>query len=286
MNLIHFFNPVVEVNNQQLLKAQEVTLSSISYAKQSFKGEAKICINPVFFSDEISKNMDSSCFDNVNTIDRSIKDIGKNRFSKKLPILGDLLVQALKNAKSEEDFLIYTNLDISLMPFFYDFVEDKIKSGQDGFIINRRTINNFENRTLSELFSVIGEKHPGFDCFVFKAALAKKFLTKEVCIGASWAGKVFYLNMLVLCSNFCVYRDEHLTFHLGDDRVWRSASYNEYARHNGTQVAEIIDEFICLNLDKNIKKEMVRLKANILNELGTKKNNLRSKLTGCIKKLF
>ena len=73
------------------------------------------------------------------------------------------------NEVDDADYFIYTNVDIALMPYFYNVVFDYIKAGHDAIIINRRRLNKHYSspNELQFMYADLGKSHPGFDCFIF-----------------------------------------------------------------------------------------------------------------------
>ena len=72
-------------------------------------------------------------------LERSVMDVGTFETYRRLPLLTDLLARA--HESSEADWLIFTNVDISPMPYFYVAVSEWLARGHDALVINRRTIS-------------------------------------------------------------------------------------------------------------------------------------------------
>lgn len=267
MRIIHFFNPVLNPRNTKLLFDQKTTFESFDKAKKFKDNNIKLITLAILNKGE---QLDNQEFDIVEHLDRDILDIVDFEKRKKLPLINDLLQVALRHAQPE-DYLIYTNIDIVLMPHFYDFVYEQVLNRHLGLIINRRTIEDYEDKSLTELYSSIGKEHVGYDCFIFKAIDAQKFHIRETCLGASWAGKAFYINMKVFCSSLKIYKNEHLTFHLGDDKNWENQSFHEYKEHNGNNIISAIQSLLeSVEVSQSTKVELLRLSKRISNELQMK----------------
>ena len=169
-------------------------------------------------------------------------DFGAFEKKRKLPLLKDILDRAV-DYDSEADYIIYTNVDIAVQPHFYSFVKKKIVEGYDAFVINRRTIPaKFDINTIHEAYSEIGEKHPGFDCFVLKTSLLKDFKLGKVCIGTTRIGLVFIANLIMHSKKFKIFKEEHLTFHIGEDKVWQNSSLQDYVSHNEIEAIKVLGE--------------------------------------------
>lgn len=166
------------------------------------------------------------------SLPRSVLDIGRFRVQRKLPLLKDILDTLYAN--STADFLLYTNVDIALMPDFYTEVHRLIQKGHDAIVINRRTIGDRHTSIddLPLLYADEGVPHPGFDCFVFRRELYSHFLIGDVCLGSGHVDTPLMCSMIATAHSFTLIHDAHLTFHLGDRRSWWNWRYRDYLRHN------------------------------------------------------
>ncbi|GAB2778832.1 hypothetical protein GCM10010465_26820 [Actinomadura fibrosa] len=165
-------------------------------------------------------------------LDRSVLDFGNFQKQRKLPLLKDILDRGF-SFDPTADYLIYTNVDIAVQPHFYSFINQKIEEGHDSFIINRRTISrHYSIRTLSEAYADYGEPHPGYDCFVFKRELYSNFDLGNICIGAASVGLALYLNLKLYSRSFQEINGLHLSFHIGNDQVWKNKSNSEFEKFN------------------------------------------------------
>lgn len=54
-------------------------------------------------------------------------------------------------------------------------------------------------------------------------------------VGAPWIGRIFAANLAVLARRFEVFTGFHATFHLSNERSWKSARFDDYVRHNREQ---------------------------------------------------
>src|SRR5690606_1323553 len=136
---------------------------------------------------------------------------------KKLPLISDILEKA--HEISDADYIIYTNADIILLPYFYDAVFEYIADGYDAFAINRRRISKkfLNTQNLNLVFAETGKSHPGFDCFVFKRSLIPKFILENICIGIPFLEATLLYNLVAFSENFKLFDDKHLTIHIGMD---------------------------------------------------------------------
>jgi hypothetical protein len=146
---------------------------------------------------------------------------------------------------SKADYLIYSNVDIAVMPEFYAEVKKIIKQGYDGFVINRRTISR-RHTGIKDIPLMIaearnGERHPGFDCFIFKRSAFGHFKLGTACLGGNWIGRILVSNIMAFSRKFKIFDHECLTFHLGDDRVWLKSAHDEFNLHNEGQLIQILN---------------------------------------------
>ncbi|AVI51425.1 hypothetical protein C5O00_09670 [Pukyongia salina] len=235
--IIHIINPVKVGDSSDLKVAQPVTFESLRIAKSNVK---KVEIFQLTAQYEEDKAIIPDHFIQTKNLRRSVIDIGNKDLNRKLPLIKDILKRAFKVA-GKNDFIIYTNVDIAVQPGFYNWIIERISEGVDAMIINRRTISDLhtEVKDLPKMYAEKGEKHPGYDCFVFQKKLGKKMMFGNICVGAVYIGLVFFLQMKLLARNFMEYGDEHLTFHIGNDQVWRSENNNVYAEHNKLEFEKI-----------------------------------------------
>jgi hypothetical protein len=163
--------------------------------------------------------------------------------ARKLPLLADIL-DRLYEASDGCEYLVYTNVDIALMPSFYLTIDGLIRDGYDAFAVNRRTIPKRYDRPeqLGLMYAEIGEIHPGLDCFVFPREVYPKYSVGRVCIGAALVGRALLLNMIAHAQRFRTFTDLHATFHLGDDRVHERPELASYLKYNRREMKAVVAE--------------------------------------------
>lgn len=235
--LVHIINPVRVPPSSDLFLAQPITFESLRIAKafnaegmEIFQRTVQYPEDHDIIPDFLSKSSD---------LTSSVLDCGVFKVKKKLPLIQEIVNLAYDVANA--DYIIYSNVDIAVMPHFYSFIGRKIKEGVDAMVINRRTIaNTFKSKDeLPEMYSCIGESHPGYDCFVFKKTLAPQMILGNICIGAAYIGLALYLNIRLLSQNFKKFTDEHLTFHIGNDQQWKKKENDEFMAHNKAEFERI-----------------------------------------------
>lgn len=244
MRFVHIVNTLQPPAGSDLETAQPVTLASMlrarEYARQ-FCPDLEICQVSACFSTDQAHTPEN--FDGQVLLEQSSADFGPFLLPRQLPLIGEIM----RGAKDflPADFLIYTNIDIALQPFFYEYVAEQTgPGGRDALIINRRTIGNkkSDQSGLASLYAELGEDHPGFDCFVMPARYFADFKWGNVFIGANWVGRILLANTFGFAQNPRLIKRAQLTFHLGDDQAWRNHRRMDYDRHNAREVLAALKE--------------------------------------------
>jgi len=237
LKIVHIINPVSVSRNSSLFIAQPVTFESIRVAKRIVGDAASIDLVAVSYPED--NEMLPEGFIHIPTLAQSVLDFINPVKPRKLPLISEILDKA--SAAISADYLIYSNVDIAVMPYFYSFINKAINQGYDAFVINRRTIGNYTSVTeLNEMYADPGEKHPGFDCFVFKREHYRHYCLGTACIGANWIGRVMISNLIAWSSKFRIFENHHLTFHIGDDRSWKKPENYDYDRHNEKELEKTL----------------------------------------------
>jgi hypothetical protein len=179
---------------------------------------------------EEDKKIIPNYFKILPNLKRSVIDVKIFNKKRKLPLINDILQQAYKYSDSE--YVIYTNTDIVLMPFFYDMVFEYIAAGYDAFAINRRRISKqfFNSENLNAVYAEVGKSHPGFDCFVFKRSFIPKMVFADICVGVPFLEASLLYNLIAFSENFRLFYNKHLTVHIGMEVMPKRNA--EYYWHN------------------------------------------------------
>jgi hypothetical protein len=240
-SIAHIINPVMVANSSDLVIAQPITFETMNVAKK-FSTELDVNLYAVQSRDELPLPLPGE-FMTLPGLQRSINDIKTFKQQRKLPLIKDILDSLYEASKAE--YMIYTNVDIALQPYFYQTVSRIIQQGYDAFIINRRTIPGKykTNAEIPRMLAEVGEKHQGWDCFVFHRSLYPRFKLGTACIGTGWIGRVMISNMACFAKQFAVFEDLHLTFHIGNDKVWQDPQWDDYLEHNKNECRRILVDF-------------------------------------------
>lgn len=287
--LRHIINPVNINEGSDLFIAQPITFESFAIAKECIKTDADIDVRQYTTQYKEDYSIIAPHLNLLSDLDRSVLDVATVTHNRKLPLIAEVLEKLYKEVP-DEGYMIYTNVDIALMPNFYKSVAHIIKSGYDAFIINRRTIPSiYDNpNQLSWMYMEAGKPHPGYDCFVFKRELFQKFELGNVCIGANFIGKALIINMMVHAQRFKIFKDLHLTFHIGDDRAWKNPRFRDYDEHNQKEVERIIDRFLELDLP-NEKRQFLEQQRLLMNRAmggGTDRTDFIGRAARKLRKVF
>ena len=205
ISIAHIINPVVVGETSDLHAAQPVTFESMRRAQAHAAGSVAVELFSAQFPGD--RVLVPAWITPTADLERSILDIGGFERPRHLPLIKDILDRL--HAASDADYFIYTNVDIALMPHFYTAVAQLIDTGLDAMVINRRTIakSPSDPAHLPLIWAQVGEKHPGYDCFVFRRGAYPDFELGTACIGANWIGRVLLTNTHAHADSFQIFED-------------------------------------------------------------------------------
>ena len=234
--IAHIVNPLTPPSNSDLHVAQPITLESMIIARDFASSKVEVELLSTQFEED-TKVIPKE-FTQTPNLERSVLNLGDFEKSKKLPLIKDILDRAVEI--SDAEYLIYTNIDITLVPHFYQAVASFIEKGHDAFMINRRRIpaTYSTKEELPLIWSEIGKPHPGFDCFVFSRELYPKFELGNICIGVPFIEATIAHNLYAFAVNFKLFDELHLTTHIGMRVMNRYDDY--YYWHNRNEFNEIL----------------------------------------------
>jgi hypothetical protein len=243
-NLAHIINPVKVDPCRDLFIAQPITFETMRIAKDRAGPEIAVALYAAFFPED--EEIVPPFIQKTRVLERSVLDREDLKIGPKLPLIRDILDRLYQESSAE--YFIYTNVDIALQPDFYTRIRELIASGLDGFVINRRTISRRHTR-IEEIPLMYeeakrGEKHPGFDCFVFLRQAYESFFLGDGCVGANWIGRILVSNIAAFSSSFRVFQDFHLTFHLGDERIWLNREARPLEMHNEKELISVLNTLL------------------------------------------
>lgn len=238
IRIAHIINPVNAAEGTELHIAQPIVFQSMQKAALDAAGVADVKLYSTQYPED--HIIIPEYLQVLPDLHRSVMDTNSFETKKKLPLIADIL-QALYD-NSDADYLVFTNSDIILMPYFYQTIAAYIKAGHDSLIINRRRIPRKYDKPeqLPLIYAEVGMSHPGFDCFVFHRGLYEKMLLGHICIGIPFIGVSLAHNLMAFSQNLKILDKEHLTVHLGMEVM--PARNPEYYWHNRNEFNKILKE--------------------------------------------
>lgn len=213
MKFAHVINPVNAPVGSELSVIQPITFESIRKAQAFCESKPQVDLYTVSFPED--HPIIPAYFKKLPDLTRSVLDVAEFSTIRKYPLMMDVL-NAVYNG-SDADYLIFTNMDITLMPHFYIAVADILKGGYDALLVNRRGISGKYTKVeeLPLMYAEFGKPHPGFDCFIFKRELLNKLILENICVGVSFSEVALVHNLIAFAENLKLVDDMHLTFHIG-----------------------------------------------------------------------
>lgn len=236
-HVVHIINPVKVSEKSDLHYAQPITFESMIRARKYSKYAGKVKLVCTHFEED--RSIVPAEFQSLSHLSRSVLDVNPKLKQRKLPLIADILGKL--DEVDDFNYLIFTNMDIALMPYFYDTVFSYIEKGHDAIVINRRRISG-EYRTIDQLplmYADMGKSHPGFDCFVIKKELLQEFVLGDICVGISFLEATLVHNIFSFATNPLFVPDAHLTFHIGMDVLVPRT--NDFYKHNRKEFFENIE---------------------------------------------
>jgi hypothetical protein len=102
-----------------------------------------------------------------------------------------------------------------------------------------------------------GERHPGFDCFIFKRTLLSSFNFGDVFIGAPFFENVWSANFYRYSKNPGFLKDEKVTFHIGSNSEWivRKNETRDKSQVQSIKMTNRLSHKNALKVIKNISKD-------------------------------
>ena len=182
------------------------------------------------------------------TLTRTVLDVATFNVPRAMPLIFDVLdrgVGVIENPPELsgcEDFIVFTNMDIHLQPYFYRVIAEFINAGYDMIDVHRRIIPHYAP-TLDQLPSMFAESglhHGGLDCIVFPRQKYQSFVKNHACIGMSLVMKGVLFNCAMQARRFLVLSNSRLTFHLGNDRAWSNPRFKDYENFNFSESIRVV----------------------------------------------
>lgn len=228
LTFAHIVNPYAAPEGSDTHRIQGVTFRSLKDSADH-AGRCPVQLHTVQFAED--REIIPPQFIPLPDLTRSVCDLHDFSVQRRYPLIADILQSA--HGHTEAEFIIYTNMDIIVQPFFHEAVARMLDEGTDALIINRRRIAD-RGQTADDLpliLADVGRAHPGFDCFVMHRSLIPKFLLEGICVGVPFMEAALMYNMVAFAKRCRIITDAHLTTHLGLDVMpSRDPEYHGYNR--------------------------------------------------------
>lgn len=221
IRLAHVINIFGAPAGSEAQHIQNITLESLTRAKEA-TGEgvevellsAQFAEDRAFVPGHVRATAD---------LDHSVQDDVVCTDKRRLPYIHDILQRAWESTNAE--YLVYTNLDISVYPSFYRFLAKSIREGIDALAINRAQIPRYyrgrdllHDLSLDELLRVRNRTpHHGIDCVLFRREHFPLWKPSGICIGYPPIGQYLLENAEAHANRFVWFKDVYQTFHIGID---------------------------------------------------------------------
>lgn len=228
-HVVNLFSKESDENHELIMQK---TVSSMLEAKDASQDE----VHHISVHLEEDESLAPKSFLKAPHLNRTVLDCGDFKIKRPLPLVFDIVERGAVNCLPE-DFIIFTNTDICLQKNFYNAVSEFINMGFDCITINRRTVGEIEayGGFASLASADPGKNHPGFDCFVIKCGTYRKFIRNDACVGVAACMRGLLYNMVAFADKMLMLKNISLTYHFGDDMVWNSDEFSDYALFNENQ---------------------------------------------------
>ena len=170
----------------------------------------------------------------------------------RLPFLRDVCA-----IRADTDYVIYSQADIVISPFFYPALTRIISRGQRTFSVNRRTIQMENTPGLKpvDLYSNTGSSHSGTDLVVMPSEIWNNIVACEVVVGLIGLGRTLLLNAAVRDPNAKRLKDLTISFHREDSRSWASGAKATVGKsHNQSEFLKVVETLSDLFGSKRVEE--------------------------------
>jgi len=236
---VHLLNVYAKDGRNALDQEQVHVLDSLREAAQNYaKHGGKVSF--LAACEESDQILAPSDFAVRSCLKRRANALPEFRSLPPLPFLFDVLGAASAGSSESSEFVVYTNFDIAVQPFFFQFLDYFIRGGFDAVIVNRRTVCPISLR--APLFvgqSDIGQPHPGMDCFVFPRSWLGCFTPTAAITGVGQVMRSLLYNLVAKAQRLLFLSRTHVTLHYGDDRRWRAPEFELAEAHNAREAEQL-----------------------------------------------
>jgi hypothetical protein len=249
----HVVSPFAASPGSQAERTQTLTFAAMREAAAFAAGDSAgqipldVGFRAAVLADEFS--FAKRFFPDTVALPRSASDLRAFQVPRPLPLVFDVIEAAVDDGC---DHVILTNVDICPLPHFYRAVARLLDHGFDALIINRRTLaDGAADPSLLPLWCADpGRLHEGYDCFVFSAAAARRFVRNDACVGAGGVMRGLIYDMVASAARLLILTDVHLTCHIGDDKTWTRPELRDYIDHNWQEAIAVLRLVAAANPDR------------------------------------
>jgi hypothetical protein len=200
-------------------------------------------------------------FDGAGVLTRSLHDVTDVRPCKKLPLIGEIYAVAARlsplsagggagGAGGGAHTVVYTNMDIGVVPGFYEVV-GRLARACPGFGLCRRTIpaDMLNLSDVGLMGSLVGTPYGGIDAFVCPRAALEGLDLKSVVIGLPTIEYAVMAAIDAHCARAGLARakeltEHHLLFHHGEERAWGGRENEALRRFNEEQTRQAVEALV------------------------------------------
>jgi hypothetical protein len=245
---VHLVNPFASPAGPSSDRVQAVSYESMRRARD-FCPEIPVNLAAAVAPED--RDCVPEAFELAGVLNRNVTDVATFAHPAPLPLVFDVLeagcahARALADEKGEDAeavYVVFTNVDIALLPHFYAAVGDIVSRGYETLTIFRRTIPPIDPdpANLATMYAEYGVTHDGFDCFVIPLSQFDRYVRSDACIGRGFVMRSLLYNMVANASKMAILRKAHLTFHLGDDKDWKVPEFEDSNRFNVEQAKHVL----------------------------------------------
>ncbi len=239
---IHIVNLYAQEEHNTLDCVQLQTIVTMENAKKSVMLNTKnVAVDFVSVQEVEDRDLVPATFSDAIDLNRNITFVEGFDGDRKFPLMFDLIKNGNMTYISSE-YVIFTNSDICLMPYFYSVISTILSHGFDSIIIHRRTVEGVpQDDAIPLAVADMGFSHPGLDCFIFPRKWINGFVYNNACVGSGLVMRGLLLNLVARAESLVVLTEAHLTYHFGDDRPWNSPEMKKYEEHNKKEMHAVYE---------------------------------------------
>lgn len=242
IRVCHIFPVVEESARDTLLREQEWALLSKAHAAEQAKS-AGILVEKVAVSSVLGNRAPLILPEATHLVQKAVASDLDPSFPP-LPLLGPLIETAMEfvSTKAPPQLVVFSNADIGLFPNAYSRIWQLSQFGKAAGSITRRTLPEplIYAHSLKDILMREGKPHKGSDFFFFPANLLRKLSFLNLSLGVPPIGQIFAFQLFLRNSLFSEFRGERVTFHIGNEAIWRRRSELSPIRQKNFEEATLV----------------------------------------------